>query len=106
MRQIIGRVAFLLSPPPTPISEQRRKGPSWIGLRARYYKQKTYGQPSILCIKIQLNEKITHSQLHTVFQICLIVDAKFGEDLEVTSTETPVSSPQNAGKIFSLSTGL
>ena len=45
-------------------------------------------------------------RLYGGWPICLIVDAKFGEDLKVTSTETPVSSPQNAGKIFSLSTGL
>ena len=51
-------------------------------------------------------KKNTHSRLHTVFQIYVIVEAKFGDDLNVTSTETPVSSSQHAGKTLILSTGL
>ena len=51
-------------------------------------------------------KKNTHSRLHTVFQIYVIVEAKFGDDLNVTRTVTPVSSSQHADKILNLSTGL
>ena len=57
-------------------------------------------------VKIKLYGKITCSQLHIVFSLCLIAEAKFGENLKVPITKTPVSSPKKAGKMLSLSKDL
>ena len=103
VRQISEGVAFVTR---LPGAAPKRAMLNKVEGSSRYSKKKLYQQPPIPCIKIHLNERTTHSQLHTDFQVCLILESKFGDDLNVNSTETPISSRQNTGKVLKMSTGL